>query len=222
MQHPATASPPLQSPGFTVTAMGDEQRREAQRERKSWIVTSPDLAAEFGRFDFHTTTGRAWVNGAAPARALIIDRFGMPIQAEGVPRKVADPFDFGGSHIEPDRAVDPGLVYDIEPREYTKFFNCTLGSFDDCESYMGQVYQLNFPSIAVLDLKDSIVVWCTVTNVGATKTSYHVRVEAPAGTTVSVEPSVIAFANNSRTATFKVTFTAKQRVQGGYTFGSLT
>ncbi|KAL5211466.1 hypothetical protein ABZP36_022313 [Zizania latifolia] len=93
----------------------------------------------------------------------------MPIEAEGVSRKVADPFDFGGGHIEPDRAVDPGLVYDIEPREYTKFFNCTLGSSDDCESYMGQLYQLNLPSIAVSDLKDSV----TVTNVGAAETAVH-------------------------------------------------
>ncbi|KAL5212979.1 hypothetical protein ABZP36_023826 [Zizania latifolia] len=153
--------------------------------------------------------------------ASITDRFGMPIQAEGAPRKLADPFDFGGGHIEPDRAVDPGLVYDIEPREYTKFFKCTHGSFDECESYTGQLYQLNLPSIAVPDLKNSVIVWRTVTNVGATEASYHARIEAPAGTTMSVEPSVIKFANNTRTATFKITFMAKQRVQGGYTFGSL-
>ncbi|KAL5213178.1 hypothetical protein ABZP36_024025 [Zizania latifolia] len=110
----------------------------------------------------------------------------MPIQAEGVPRKVANPFDFGGGHIEPDKAVDPGLVYDIEPREYTKFFNCTFGSFDDCESYMGQLYQLNLPSIAVPDLKNSVIVWRTITNVGVAEASYHARIEAPAGITMSL------------------------------------
>jgi hypothetical protein len=57
----------------------------------------------------------------------------MPIQAEGATRKLADPFDFGGGHINPDKAADPGLVYHVDATDYTKFFHCTLGSKDDCE-----------------------------------------------------------------------------------------
>ncbi|KAI4983228.1 hypothetical protein ZWY2020_023720 [Hordeum vulgare] len=50
-------------------------------------------------------------------------------------------------------------------------------------------------------------------------------IKAPTGVAVCVEPSVITFTQGDlqgRHATFKVTFTAKRRVQGGYTFGSLT
>lgn len=155
--------------------------------------------------------------------ASVTDRFGIPIQAEGVPRKVADPFDFGGGHIEPDRAVDPGLVYDIDPREYAKFYNCSINPKDECESYMRQLYQLNLPSIVVPDLKDSVTVWRTIINVGAAEATYHAMLEVPVGMTMSVEPSVIKFTNGgSRSVTFKVTFTTRQRVQGGYMFGSLT
>jgi hypothetical protein len=89
----------------------------------------------------------------------------MPIQAEGVPRKIADPFDFGGGHINPERTLDPGLVYDINPKEYTKFFNCTLELDQDCTTGIGKLYFLNLPSIAVPDLWDSVTVWRTVTNV---------------------------------------------------------
>uniref|UniRef100_J3LBM2 Subtilisin-like protease n=1 Tax=Oryza brachyantha TaxID=4533 RepID=J3LBM2_ORYBR len=153
----------------------------------------------------------------------VTDRFGMPIQSEGVLRKVADPFDFGGGQIDPDKSVDPGLVYDIDPKEYNIFLNCTLSPKDDCESYTQQLYQLNLPSIAVPDLKDSITVWRTVTNVGGREATYKASIEAPAGVSMSVEPSVITFTRgSSRSATFKVTFKARQRVQGGYTFGSLT
>ncbi|TVU32630.1 hypothetical protein EJB05_24370, partial [Eragrostis curvula] len=140
----------------------------------------------------------------------------MPIQAEAVPRKLADPFDFGGGHMNPDKAANPGL------REYTKFFNYTLGPKDDCESYAGQLYQLNLPSIGVLNLKGSVTVLRTVTNVGPADATYHVVVEAPAGVDMSVEPSVLWFNGGSKTATFRVTIKAKQWVQGGYTFGSLT
>uniref|UniRef100_A0A0E0JYA2 Subtilisin-like protease n=1 Tax=Oryza punctata TaxID=4537 RepID=A0A0E0JYA2_ORYPU len=171
----------------------------------------------------HPDWSPAMIKSAIITTASVTDRFGMPIQAEGVPRKVADPFDFGGGHIEPDKAIDPGLVYDIDPKDYIKFFNCTLGPKDDCDSYIGQLYQLNLPSIAVPDLKDSVTVWRTVTNVGEMEATYHVAIEAPAGVSVSVEPSVITFSEaGSRSATFKITFTARQGVQGGYTFGSLT
>jgi hypothetical protein len=148
----------------------------------------------------------------------------MPIQAEGVPRKLADPFDFGGGHIDPDKAMDPGLVYDIDAGDYTKFFHCTLEPKDFCVDYMGQLYQLNLPSIAVPDLKESFMtVRRTVTNVGPVEATYQAVVEAPAGVDVTVEPSVIKFSEGgSKEATFTVTFRARQRVQGGYTFGSLT
>ncbi|GJN19552.1 hypothetical protein PR202_gb06840 [Eleusine coracana subsp. coracana] len=105
----------------------------------------------------------------------------MPIQAEGVPRKLADPFDIGGGHIDPDRAADPGLVYDIDPSDYTKFFTCTLRPRDDCQSFMGKLYQLNLPSISIPDLKNSVTVSRTVTNVGPAEATYRVTVEAPAG-----------------------------------------
>nr|CAB3469823.1 unnamed protein product [Digitaria exilis] len=153
----------------------------------------------------------------------VTDHFGMPIQADGAPRKIADPFDFGGGHINPERAVDPGLVYDINPQDYTKFFDCTLEPDQDCTNDIGNLYFLNLPYIAVPDLKDSVTVWRTVTNVGPAQTTYRAMVEAPTGVTVSVDPSVITFNNGgSQTATFKVMFKARQRVQGGYTFGSLT
>jgi hypothetical protein len=144
----------------------------------------------------------------------------MPIQADGVPRKLADPFDFGGGHMNPDKAVDPGLVYDMDAMEYNNLFNCIMASLDDCESYQPA---LNLPSVAVPNLKNQVTVWRTITNVGPVEATYQADVEAPAGVDVSVEPSVISFtAGGEKSVAFKITFTAKQRVQGGYTFGSLT
>jgi hypothetical protein len=150
----------------------------------------------------------------------VTDRFGMPIQADGVPRKLADPFDFGGGHMNPDKAVDPGLVYDMDGMEYNDLFNCIMGLLNDCESYQ---LELNLPSIAVPNLKNQVTVQRTITNVGPAEASYQADVEAPAGVDVSVEPSVISFTTGgNKSVAFKITFTVKQRVQGGYTFGSLT
>ncbi|RLM58515.1 subtilisin-like protease SBT3.3 [Panicum miliaceum] len=155
---------------------------------------------------------------AVPRRteASVTDRFGVPIQAEGVPRKLADPFDLGGGHIDPERAADPGLgvhqVLQLHPRPK-----------DACGSYAGEpLYQLNLPSVAVPDLKGSVTVRRTVADVGPRRrknATYRAVIEAPAGVAMSVEPPVITFSGGGRSVMFRVTLA---RVQGVCTFGSLT
>ncbi|XP_044409326.1 subtilisin-like protease SBT3.9 [Triticum aestivum] len=168
----------------------------------------------------HPDWSPAMIKSAIITTASVVDHFGVLIQAEGVPRKLADPFDFGGGHIDPDKAGDPGLVYDMNGRDYNKFLNCTDELLDDCKSYISN---LNLPSIAMPDLKDNITVRRIVMNVGSVEATYRVTVEAPAGVTVTVEPSMISFTRGgSKSMMFTVMFTARKRVQGGYTFGSLT
>jgi hypothetical protein len=92
----------------------------------------------------------------------------MPILAEGIPRKTADPFDYGGGNINPLGAADPGLVYDIDPRDYTKFFGYTVFNKTAvfCDETALPTYHLNLPSLAVPDLRRPVTVSRTVTNVG--------------------------------------------------------
>ncbi|XP_052144347.1 subtilisin-like protease SBT3.4 [Oryza glaberrima] len=217
---PGILKPDIAAPGASIlAAVGD-----SYKFMSGTSMACPHVSAVVALLkSVHPDWSPAMIKSAIVTTASVTDRFGMPIQAEGSARKVADPFDFGGGHIEPNKAIDPGLVYDIDPKDYTKFFNCSLDPQEGCKSYMGKLYQLNLPSIAVPDLKDSVIVWRTVTNVGGSEANYKVVVEAPAGVNVVVEPQVITFAKGgSQSATFKVTFTARQRVQGGYTFGSLT
>lgn len=44
-----------------------------------------------------------------------------PIFAEGDPMKLADPFDIGGGIINPNKARDPGLVYDMGMADYEHY-----------------------------------------------------------------------------------------------------
>ncbi len=41
-------------------------------------------------------------------------------------RRPADPFDMGAGHIQPNSAVDPGLVYPVDIQEYDAYL-CTVG-----------------------------------------------------------------------------------------------
>ncbi|XP_048575213.1 subtilisin-like protease SBT3.3 [Triticum urartu] len=216
---PGTLKPDIAAPGVSIlAAVGDSYMLMSGTS-----MACPHVSAVTALLkSVHPDWSPAMLKSAIVTTALVVDRFGMPIQAEGAPTKLADPFDFGGGHIDPARVVDPGLVYDVEARDYIKFFNCTqLGSqLDGCEANQ---LNLNLLSIAVPNLKDNVVVRRTVMNVGPTEATFRVVVEAPAGVAVSVEPSVISFTRGgSKTTSFMVTFMARQRVQGGYTFGSLT
>jgi hypothetical protein len=148
----------------------------------------------------------------------------MPILAEGIPRKTADPFDYGGGNINPLGAADPGLIYDIDSRDYTKFFGCTIVGKTSvtCNETAMPAYHLNLPSLAVPDLRSPIAMSRTVTNVGEVNSVYHVVVESPVGVRMEVEPSVLVFDAANKMHTFKVTLSPVWKLQGDYTFGSIT
>ncbi|RLM91228.1 hypothetical protein C2845_PM08G28110 [Panicum miliaceum] len=147
----------------------------------------------------------------------------MPILAEGLPRKIADPFDYGGGNINPNRAADPGLIYDINPSDYNKFFGCAIKRTSvSCNGTSVPGYHLNLPSISVPNLRHSITIPRTVTNVGEVDAVYHAAIESPLGVKMDVEPSVLVFNATNKVQTFHVKLSPMWKLQGDYTFGSLT
>lgn len=155
--------------------------------------------------------------------ALTTDNNGIPIQADGYRAKIADPFDYGAGFVNPIKAADPGLIYDISASDYLNFFNCMggLGSNGNCTTPKSSLPDLNLPSIAIPNLKMSETVVRTVTNVGQPNAVYKAFFQPPAGVEMSVEPPVLVFCKERRVQSFKVTFKATRKIQGDYTFGSL-
>ena len=158
---------------------------------------------------------------------------GTYISAEGPSRKTADPFDIGGGHVNPIRAMDPGLIFDVSTEEYIQYL-CSLGyrsssitrlteSQINCGRKQHAGLNLNLPSITIPNLKTttSVTVTRTVTNVGRLDSVYKAIVQAPFGVEMRVEPQVLSFNTTSRTMSFEVTFFSTQSVHGDYKFGSL-
>jgi hypothetical protein len=152
--------------------------------------------------------------------------------SEAAPYKQANPFDYGGGHVDPNRAAHPGLVYDMRPSDYVRFL-CSMGynnsaigtmvqQHTTCEHAPKSQLNLNVPSITIPELKGKLSVSRMVTNVGPATSKYRARVEAPQGVNVTVSPSLLTFNSTTNRLSFRVTFQAKLKVQGRYTFGSLT
>ncbi|VVB08724.1 unnamed protein product [Arabis nemorensis] len=63
------------------------------------------------------------------------DPFGEHIFAEGSPQKLADPFDYGGGLVNPEKAANPGLVYDLDVEDYVLYM-CSVGYNDSSISQL--------------------------------------------------------------------------------------
>uniref|UniRef100_A0ACD5TRP2 Uncharacterized protein n=1 Tax=Avena sativa TaxID=4498 RepID=A0ACD5TRP2_AVESA len=171
----------------------------------------------------HPDWSPAAIKSAIVTSAHVTDERGMPILAEGLPRKTVDPFDYGGGNINPLGAADPGLVYDIDPSDYTKFFACAIiRTSVRCNESVMPAYHLNMPFLAVPDLRSPVTVSRTVTNVGEVNSVYRVMVQSPFGVRMEVEPRVLVFDDANRVRSFKVKLSPAWKLQGDYTFGSIT
>ncbi|CAI9280885.1 unnamed protein product [Lactuca saligna] len=129
--------------------------------------------------------------------------------------------DFGAGHVHPQKAMDPGLVYDISSYDYIDFLcnsNYTTKNIQvitrkhaDCSraKKAGHTGNLNFPSMtAVFQLygkrKMSTHFIRTVTNVGEAKSVYTVGIKPPRGMNVTVEPMKLAFRREGQKLNFLV------------------
>ncbi|XP_043714725.1 subtilisin-like protease SBT3.6 [Telopea speciosissima] len=157
---------------------------------------------------------------------------GQVILAHGDTHKLADPFDIGGGHVNPKKVADPGLIYDTKMKNYIEFL-CSMGYTSkeitnisgrevSCSKNKYSELDLNLPSISIPNLKNTMTVTRTVTNVGSINSFYKALVESPHGVRVKVEPQTLSFNSSITMLSFKVTFTSTQKLLGDYSFGSLT
>ncbi|XVE58266.1 hypothetical protein DITRI_Ditri04bG0156600 [Diplodiscus trichospermus] len=180
----------------------------------------------------HQSWSPAAIKSAIVTTALTVDPSGGPIFAEGEPPKLADPFDFGGGIVNPNAAADPGLVYDMDTKDYVQYL-CAMGYTNSdisqltedpvvCPSKQPSILDINLPSISIPSLKNPIVLSRTVTNVGAVNSKYKANVEFASGINIAVRPDTLIFNSETRTISFSVMIMNTHNVNAGYYFGSLT
>ncbi|MQM22368.1 hypothetical protein Taro_055419 [Colocasia esculenta] len=216
---PSVLKPDVAAPGVGILAAA----KDSYVFKDGTSMAAPHVSGVVALLKcLHPTWSPAAIKSAIVTTASTVDKYGLPILAEGVPRKYVDPFDYGGGNINPENAADPGLIYDINPKHYEEF-KCMWIENSACRAAVLQpLYHLNLPSISIPYLKTSVTVSRSVTNVGASDSTYKVIVEPPPGINMEVVPSTLEFSAKTRVQTFKIKFTSVRRMQGVYTFGSLT
>ncbi len=139
------------------------------------------------------------------------------------------PFGQGAGHINPNRAVEPGLVYDTSAADWVRY-ECRLNreavvNPSDCSNpdigTLDETYNLNLPSITLGSLTGSAVITRKVTNVGIVAATYQASVVEPAGVSLSVTPLNL-YLEPGETKTFTLKITNNTAPEGQWNFGSLT
>ncbi|KAJ0009848.1 hypothetical protein Pint_33936 [Pistacia integerrima] len=126
------------------------------------------------------------------------------------------PLDFGSGHVKPNKAMDPGLVYDVEVEDYISYL-CGLNytshqirvltgtSKFSCENAN---LDLNYPSFMVIlnnTNTTSMTFKRVLTNVADSSSVYTAAVKAPTGMKVVVKPAIVSFAGKYSKAEFNLT-----------------
>ncbi|KAL3618695.1 hypothetical protein CASFOL_037514 [Castilleja foliolosa] len=153
--------------------------------------------------------------------------------------KSANPFVFGSGHVDPERASDPGLIYDISTRDYVDYlcsqkYNSTqmaivTGEDFTCSSASNvKPGDLNYPSYSVTIRKNfkATTYKRIVTNVGSpVSTTYTAIVTEPEGVSITVQPNILKFQKANEKLSYNVTFKAKKGngfiMPAEFSFGSL-
>ncbi|TKY56807.1 Cucumisin protein [Spatholobus suberectus] len=166
---------------------------------------------------FHPNWSPAMIKSALMTTAFPMSRTLNP-EAE---------FAYGAGLINPVKATNPGLVYDINEADYIKFL-CGEGYTDkelrlltkDHSTCRGQankkaIYELNLPSFALfVNSSDfSRAYRRTVTNVGSATSTYKARVIAPSLLQIQVKPNTLSFTSVGQKKSFYVIIEGRINVQ---------
>jgi subtilisin family serine protease len=182
----------------------------------------------------HPDWSPAAIKSAIMTTANTLNLGGNPITDER--HLPADVFATGAGHVNPVKANDPGLIYDIQPEDYVPYL-CGLGYSDkeievivqwkvNCSDVKSiPEAQLNYPSFSILLGSESQLYTRTLTNVGPVNATYRVELEVPLALDMRVNPSVISFSEINEKISYSVDFLPQAKENQGihiFAHGSLT
>lgn len=189
----------------------------------------------------HPEWSPAAIKSALITTAYNVDNTGNAITDLGS-GKESTPNIHGAGHVDPKKALNPGLVYDLDVNDHVAFL-CSIGfdyrkiqvfvkeptAFDLCERSLARTGKmdspgnLNYPSFSVVlsSSKKVIKYKRVVTNVGSSVDAvYSAKIDSPPGVEISVSPDKLVFSAENKTQTYEITF-ATQTSQTRFRFGSI-
>ncbi|XP_023754746.1 subtilisin-like protease SBT1.7 [Lactuca sativa] len=227
LRSPWILKPDLLAPGVDILAawapnresapIGDDYLLSDYKLESGTSMASPHVVGIAALLkSVHRDWSPAAIRSAMMTTAYILDN-NKSVIMDMTSGLQGTPLDYGAGHVNPNKAMDPGLIYDIQPEDYINYL-CALNytrneirvisrrSEVSCEN---ATLDLNYPSFMLIlnNTNTTTVTFQRVlTNVGKSRSTYRAMVETPpSGMIVVVKPATIVFEERYSTAKFEIT-----------------
>ncbi|CAI9115795.1 OLC1v1016789C1 [Oldenlandia corymbosa var. corymbosa] len=182
----------------------------------------------------HPEWSPAAIRSAMVTTANPLDNMGDPIKDIGFDYAIATPVSMGAGQVDPNSALDPGLIYDASVEDYIQL----LCSMNYTEKQIATIARskykcstnssdLNYPSFIALYKNGTKSVRTKrferiVTNVGDGEAVYKAQVTSPKGSLVNVYPETLVFGQKYDKQSYSLSIKYKADHNMTVTFGSIT
>ncbi|CAM0907980.1 unnamed protein product [Alopecurus aequalis] len=201
------------APGLNILAAGWDQEKPFIIDSGTSMATPHVSGVAALLKSLHPEWSPAAIRSAIMTSASAYDNTGNLILDEQ--RNRATVYDFGAGHIRPQAALNPGLVYDMDPREYAAFICNIFSPHDDVQDLIGdlslncstlpagvQDFNLNYPSLVV---PTNTTVQRRLTKIGLGRGEYYSSIVYMRGKVqVNVSPKNLSFNDPGETHSFEV------------------
>jgi len=245
--YPRILKPDIMAPGSNVLAAFAPTISSARIGTNIFLSNNYNLLSGTSMSCPHVSGVAALLKAAKPdwssaaIRSAIVttanpfDNTQNPIMDNGNPSQFASPLAMGAGQIDPNKALDPGLIYDATPQDYvnllcdfgythSQILTITRSKKYNCDNPSSD---LNYPSFIALYANKTRSIEQkfsrTVTNVGDGAASYNVKVTKPKGCVVTVVPEKLTFSvkNEKQSYSLVVKYKRKNKKELNVLFGDI-
>ncbi|KAJ9560089.1 hypothetical protein OSB04_005249 [Centaurea solstitialis] len=247
---PVVLKPDLTGPGSLILASWPNTISSASIQKDQELYSKFNLLSGTSMSCPHASGVAALLRAAHPdwspsairsammTTSEILDNTLKPIQDIADNGNPASPLAMGSGHISPNKALNPGLIYDTKPEDYvnllcglnftkTQIQTITRSSTFHCSN---PSLDLNYPSFIAYfngnDTKSTAkvvqVFKRTVTYVGDGSSTFTAKLTAISGLNVSVSPGKLTFRSKNEKQSYKLRIEGPNALKDEVVFGFLS
>lgn len=222
METPGILKPDIIGPGLNILAAWPSSVENITNATATFNIISgtsmacPHLSGVSALLkSLHPDWSPAAIKSAIITTADIVNRNNNATEDETL--HPANDFTTGSGHVNPNKASNPGLIYDILPDDYIPYMcglNYTINQIAkivqktvNCANATIPEAQLNYPSFSIIFGNKVQTYTRIVTNVGDADSSYTVNIVPPPNVDVKVTPKILKFSQINEKLKYDITFT---------------